>query len=143
MTVSECVLSWFGSQVYLWNCKFSHITYYISTTGLLGPARKRIVTPDDEENDLISCISRDICAAHRASVSLLLQPVTASLLASHVLSVGSESEEALLFNLPCLSLPPCLYLRKDPSIPTHVCLPFSPSSSEISCLSSLSLSLSL
>lgn len=42
----------------VWSC----IVYYISTTGLLNPARKCIVTPDDEQDDLISCISRDICA---------------------------------------------------------------------------------
>lgn len=48
-------------QVDCWEVR-SCVMYYISTTGFLNPASEWIVTPDEEQNDLISCISRDICA---------------------------------------------------------------------------------
>ncbi len=54
------VLSWYS--VMLLECMVLYHIYYISTTGFLNPASKRIVTPDDERNDLISYIPRDSCA---------------------------------------------------------------------------------
>lgn len=123
---------------------WSYIIYYISTTGLLCPARKSIVTPDDEQNDLISWIPRDICADEgerriRASLPLLLQPVMASILALDVLSTGNESEKVLRFNLRCLFLSISYtwkYLCAHPSIYIFVILP-SPSSSEVISRSSV------
>lgn len=88
----------------------SYIIYYISATGIFRTPRKCIVTPDDEENDLVSWIPWELCADEgvqciRPPFPSLLQPVMASILALDVHSIGNESEKVLWFNLPCLSLP--------------------------------------
>lgn len=87
---------------------------------------------------MILCRGRN--AQRQASIFLLPQPVTASIPALDVLSMGSESESVLRFNLPCLLQP----LSPNPPIrPCIFCRPFSPSSSEISCIPSLSLAFCL
>lgn len=60
---SECVV-WCAYLIFRFASgnAWSYHRYYISATGFLNPASKCIVTPDDEQNDLISCIPRDICA---------------------------------------------------------------------------------
>lgn len=81
---------------------------------------------------------------HQASIFLLPQPVTASIPALDVMSVGSESELVLRFNLLCLFQPLFSSVNTYTHPSTYIfCRPFSLFSSEISSIPSLPLSLSL
>lgn len=92
--------------------------------------------------EMILCRGRN--AQHQASIFLLPQPVMASILALDVLPVGNESELVLWFNLLCLFQPlfPSVNTSAHPSLYIF-CRPFSPSSLEISSVSSLPPPLSL
>lgn len=134
----------------------SYITHYISTTRLLSlpSPEQSIVTPDAEQNDLISCqpptpspLPRQLPRRHAAQMKehaasglhflLLRQPVMASIPPSDVLPTRSESEKVPQFTLRRRSLSLCFYPSTRSTSIVHPSSRLSPSFLEVICLPSL------